>query len=62
MSWIRVRLLESTPAKNWEETREAYGTRLKRCCEDVNENLKVDDFAGLSQSALKLCMKGRVAA
>ena len=26
----------------WEETREAYGKRLKRCCEEVNKDLDVD--------------------
>ena len=42
VSWIRVRLLKSTPNRNWEETREDYGKRLKRCCDDINKHLDVD--------------------
>ena len=32
VSWLRHRLSRSTPKKCWEETREDYGRRLKRCC------------------------------
>jgi len=46
VSWLRKRLEQSTPKKCWEETREAYGQRLKRCCDDVN---KVCDVEGLSR-------------
>ena len=34
--------LERTPKKCWEETREAYGRRLKRCCDDVNQTCDVE--------------------
>ena len=42
MSWIRARLLKSTPNRNWEEMREDYGKRLKRCCDDISKHLDVD--------------------
>ena len=41
VSWLRKRLERSTPTKCWEETREAYGRRLKRCCEEVNKECDV---------------------
>ena len=42
VSWLRKRLERSTPKKCWEETREAYGRRLKRCCEEVNKECDVE--------------------
>ena len=42
VSWIRVRLLKSTPNRNWEKMREDYGKRLKRCCDNINKHLDVD--------------------
>ena len=44
VSWLRRRLQRSTPKKCWEEMREAYGRRLKRCFEEVNKEC---DVAGL---------------
>ncbi len=44
VSWLRLRLTASTPARCWEETPVQYTSRLKRCCDDVNQNLKVDDL------------------
>ena len=38
VSWLRKRLEQSTPKKCWEETREDYGLRLKRCCNDINKD------------------------
>ena len=46
VSWLRHRLTRSTPKKCWEETREEYGRRLKRCCEEVNNEC---DVQGLCQ-------------
>ena len=40
----RVRLRNSTPLKSWEVTREAYGNRLKRCCDQINKELKVEEL------------------
>ena len=42
VSWLRTRLATSTPTKCWEETREQYGNRLKRCCEEVNKDCDVE--------------------
>ena len=42
VSWLRVRLAESLPAEAWLETRQEYGTRLKRCCDAVNRDLDVE--------------------
>ena len=38
VSWLRKKLEQSTPKKCWEENRESYGRRLKRCCEEVNRD------------------------
>ena len=46
VSWLRHRLAQSTPMKCWTETRQEYGRRLKRCCEEVNKDLDVE---GLNQ-------------
>ena len=42
VSWLRKRLQRSTPKKCWEESREAYGQRLKRCCDEVNKECDVE--------------------
>ena len=42
VSWLRVRLTESTPTRSWEETRVEYSGRLKRCCDDINAHLEVE--------------------
>ena len=42
VSWLRKRLTRSTPKKCWEESREEYGRRLKRCCEEVNKECDVE--------------------
>ena len=42
VSWLRTRLTRSTPKNCWEETREQYGRRLKRCCEEVNNECDVE--------------------
>ncbi len=42
ISWLRRRLAETEPAKSWLETREEYGTRLKRCCDAVNRECDVE--------------------
>lgn len=44
VSWLRRRLGRSVPAECWKETREQYGARLKRCCDQVNQELDVDDL------------------
>ena len=42
VSWLRVRLAETVPAKAWDETREEYSTRLRQCCQVVNNSYNVD--------------------
>jgi len=42
VSWIRLRLGKTVPAKPWEETRAEYAARLKMICEDINSNLEVE--------------------
>ena len=42
VSWMRTRLGRTTPTKCWEETREQYGRRLKRCCDEVNKDCDVE--------------------
>ena len=41
VSWLRVRLACSAPQRSWEETREQFRARIKRCCEDINNALDV---------------------
>ena len=42
VSWIRVRLARTVPARAWEETREAFAARLKRVGEEINGTLDVE--------------------
>ena len=42
VSWIRLRLARSVPAKAWEETREQYTARLKAICREINDTLDVE--------------------
>ena len=44
VSWIRLRLGRTVPAKPWEETRAEYTARLKMICEDINTNLEVENL------------------
>ena len=49
VAWIRAGLARTVPARAWEESREAYGTRLKRVCEDINSD---NDVEGLCRKFL----------
>ena len=42
VSWLRVRLERTLPSACWRETTEAFGTRLRACCADVNAHLGVE--------------------
>ena len=42
VSWMRVRLAETVPVREWQETREQYADRLRRCVADINDRLDVD--------------------
>ena len=54
VSWLRMRLTRSTPKKCWEETREEYGRRLKRCCEEVNKECDVEGLCQGFPKRIKL--------
>ena len=54
VSWLRHRLAQSTPKKCWAETRQEYGGRLKRCCEEVNKDLNVEGLSKQPPKRLKL--------
>ena len=54
VSWLRKRLEQSTPKKCWEETREAYGRRLKRCCDDINKDCDVEGLCRGFPKRIKL--------
>ena len=53
-SWLRHRLSRSTPAKWWQESREEYGRRLKRCCEEVNKECNVEGLCKGLPERMKL--------
>ena len=44
VTWIRLRLGRTVPARPWEESRDAYTTRLKRAVEEVNTSCDVEGF------------------
>ena len=64
--WFESRLVEvfarcalkaftaRTPSRSWEETREAYGNRLKRCCDQINKDLKVEEPCGAFPKRIRL--------
>ena len=54
VSWLRHRLSRSTPNRCWEETREAYTRRLKRCCEEVNKECDVEGLCQGFPKRIKL--------
>ena len=54
VSWLRTRISRSTPKKCWEESREQYGRRLKRCCEEVNKELE-DQCWSEVEKAVDVC-------
>ena len=51
---LPLRLSRSTPAKCWQESREAYGRRLKRCCEEVNKECDVESLCKGLRKRMKL--------
>ena len=54
VSWLRHRLSRSTPRKCWQESREEYGRRLKRCCEEVNKECDVEGLCKGLPKRMKL--------
>ena len=41
VSWTRLRLTQTLPKRSWEETTEAYYTRLRTCAAYINEHYDV---------------------
>ena len=44
VAWIRYREKKSKPKVPWEETPAELGQRLRAICQDINDNLEVDDL------------------
>ena len=44
VAWLTNRLKVTTPAKAWEETAEAFGTRLKAATDYVNDHYNLDNL------------------
>ena len=64
VSWMRLRLARTNPQRSWLETREQYGARLKRCCEEVNAELDVEGLCRDFPKRIKLlrdAQGGRIA-
>lgn len=51
---LRHKLSRSTPRKCWQESREEYGRRLKRCCEEVNKECDVEGLCKGLPKRMKL--------
>ena len=58
VSWMRLRLARTTPQRSWLETREQYGLRLKRCCQEVNDELDVEGLGRDFPKRIKLLKDG----
>ena len=54
VSWLRHRLSRSTPAKCWQESREEYARRLKRCCEEGNKECDAEGLCKGLPKRMKL--------
>ena len=46
MAWMRERLKKTSPKKPWEETLEAYHSRLKQCAAHCNDKYNIDGLCG----------------
>ena len=44
VSWMRLRLARTVPRRSWEDTVEAYRSRLKDCAAYINANYNVDSL------------------
>ena len=41
VAWVRLQQTRTTPKKPWEETREAFGTRLREIARRINATYNV---------------------
>ena len=49
-------MAESVPAREWEETRDDFGARLRRCISEINDQLDVDGLGrGFNKRVKVLC-------
>ena len=44
VAWMRHRLVKTQPQKCWEESVDAYVSRLKSCAAYINDNYDVDNL------------------
>ena len=44
VAWLRYRLKMSLAPRWWVETPADFSARLRRCCAEINAELKVDDL------------------
>ena len=44
MAWVRDRLKKTLPSKPWEETVEAYVSRLKQCAAHCNSKYNIENL------------------
>ena len=44
VSWMRLRLARTVPSRSWEESVEAYRSRLKDCAAYINANYNIDSL------------------
>ena len=44
VAWIRYREGKTRPKEPWNESVAQFGTRLKAICQDINDNLEVDNL------------------
>ena len=42
VAWVARRMVLTTPVREWEETLEDFGARLKAACQYCNDNYDVD--------------------
>ena len=59
VAWLTNRLKVTTPAKAWEETAEAFGTRLKAATDYVNDEYNLENLQReLPERLVKLANQG----
>ena len=44
VAWLTKRLVVTTPARDWEESVEAFGARLQDACRYINEHYDVENL------------------
>ena len=42
VTWLRLSSEASLPKRSWEETPQAFATRLRQCCAQINAELDVE--------------------